>query len=131
MNIQEIKDSIGKTKEYKVWDIKLSKFINGYSVCQDGKLLSEGLDCLYRNGNPARDEEFIKVDYTGLKDRNGKKIFEGYILQTIEGGIGYVRYYSEWCRFNLVCDCKRFDIDIKDEIIGNIFNNPELLFKKT
>ena len=78
--------------------------------------------------------------YTGLTDKNGKKIWENDIIKTSRYGkddgkgsnfagfdIFSVRWddggfalYSKWRRFNLR-DNNEY------EVIGNIFDNPELL----
>ena len=87
--------------------------------------------------------------YTGLKDKNGKKIFEGDILKTPRGFIGEVVFgrAEEECRHKvfgrMVIDCYttygwifvrgdgyRCAIDdelLEGEIIGNIHDNPELM----
>ncbi len=87
--------------------------------------------------------------YTGLKDKNGNKIFEGDILKTPRGFIGQVIFgrAEEECRHKvfgrMVIDVfttygwvfKRadgFTIAIDDEIlqgelIGNVTDNPELM----
>lgn len=77
--------------------------------------------------------------FTGLKDKNGKKIFEGDIVEIIEidafGNLDWNRLkgkvmFSEgaW----LVTDNRSFAIPLWSEIneievIGNIHENPELL----
>ena len=70
---------------------------------------------------------------TGLKDKNGQEIFEGDILGTKDGLLnGVVEYRSDlgmWTnsllRYN---NFERLCIIASDrEIIGNIYENPELL----
>ena len=79
--------------------------------------------------------------YTGLTDKNGKKIFEGDIVKreytlrhgetkkTRETQIGVVVYSNRECGFQVEKKCnlrKPWDGDTI-EVIGNIHDNPELL----
>lgn len=69
--------------------------------------------------------------YTGLTDKNGKKIFEGDILAVGENGKSYQNVYVHYK--NGAFRVSIFAIDIlesrntESEVIGNIYNNPELL----
>lgn len=67
--------------------------------------------------------------YTGLKDKNGKKIFEGDIVKDILGQIGQIVYKEKYSAFVVdkweVGYALWFDKGI--EVIGNIYDNPELL----
>lgn len=72
--------------------------------------------------------------YTGLTDMNGKKIFEGDIVQNIlTKETALVRWYTEHSAFMLYDKNNNkiyflYDNDFnKIEIIGNIYDNPELL----
>lgn len=96
--------------------------------------------------NKDDDEDVVVIDpetvgqYTGLKDKNGKKIFEGDIIAIDEDSIYYhtasgpVRTYKGmWVSFYLPdahgrdCYDELYRINSEREVIGNIHDNPELL----
>lgn len=71
--------------------------------------------------------------YTGLTDKNGQKIWENDIVRNEEGDIGVVQWFEEHAAFmiwnktkNCVCYLAENDFS-KIEIVGNEFDNPELL----
>ena len=92
--------------------------------------------------------DFILMQYTGLHDKNGKEIYEGDIVP-VDGKNYEVRFNSVYCRYSLWSEkyaagvyrhllCAGLpkplefptegDINTKDiEVIGNIYENPELL----
>lgn len=76
---------------------------------------------------------FVLMQYTGLHDKNGKEIYEGDILKAIRwNNIFLVKYTGTafyLCRkgnngFNKITTWNNAE---KSEVIGNIYDNPELL----
>lgn len=72
--------------------------------------------------------------YTGLTDKNCKKIFEGDLIRSTEAGeTAIVQWFSEhsafmiWCKTSnqvgFLYECEKSII----EVIGNIHDNPELV----
>ena len=83
-------------------------------------------------------KEIILMQSTGLKDKNGEEIYEGDIVKAVAflKWIGIVKYDNEKAAFMLdgVNDThtrdnyvymSQFDDDF--EILGNIYENPELM----
>ena len=81
--------------------------------------------------------EYIRTDtvgqFTGLKDKNGKEIYEGDILKNFKDLIGVVEFGDGKYFADEITSGDFIPHDIlmweqKDiEIIGNVYENPELL----
>lgn len=80
--------------------------------------------------------------YTGMKDKHGKKVFEGDIVEVYDFTSVYANKYrgvvtiyrGSWCveheDFGMVFHSRLFFDDFADrktEVIGNIYDNSELL----
>ena len=94
----------------------------------------------YRNGmaiialNKKRGDDFVLMQYTGVKDKYGKEIYEGDIVRYNDRQIGVIVWEHTSFVLKLLNDKKNtiilwYDVDTKDniEVIGNIYENPELL----
>lgn len=69
--------------------------------------------------------------FTGLKDKNGKEIYEGDILKTEHGATGIV-YWLDGVGYKFDCNEPMWKHPIHEmggerEVIGNIYENPDLL----
>ena len=64
--------------------------------------------------------------FTGLCDKNGKKIFDGDIVESPNGTQGFIEWQNAECAFlvNIGDDWQTMD-DCPYEVIGNIYDNKE------
>ena len=74
------------------------------------------------------DNEVDVMQYTGLRDKNGVEIYEGDISQSKYFSPSEVKFVDGEFRFEDVtyADSMGYD-DNEWEVIGNTFENPELL----
>ena len=136
---------------FRFWDTKERVMLDWDCICQTA------FNCTREEGNEIQryglmyfvfttPQRFIPLQCTGLKDKNGKLIYEGDILRVTgsrdTSGYGVVEYLQAGCQFvvNGYLDNPspyhprrkgEFHRPLQEwlctEIIGNIYENPELL----
>jgi hypothetical protein len=135
--------------KFRIWDGKRFYFTENYHVYPRG--LSDDFGLSFKiNPNerfpsdPNNCSKKIKIEiqqFTGCRSKSGKDIYEGDILEwTDDIGdrvaiwkefIGYVTWGSEWCNYMIVTNDNKRNLNnvgfIQYEIVGNIFENKDLL----
>ena len=97
------------------------RWIYGYYYSQEGKHWIRDIDdwkmsyCV---------EDGSVGEYTGLKDKSGKEIYEGDIVREILDG---VVTYEPPTSVAVTLKGSHFQANEDCEVIGNIYENPELL----
>lgn len=129
--------------KFRVWNLDRKEWADFGYLDMNGNFIQEGLE--YHNYN------YKVMQYTGLKDKNGKEIYEGDVvmIQEREDGsaqIGIVKWDTAEVRFFVHVKTSKTDMwygfdsfNIEEEgvftdkydirIIGNIYENPELKSK--
>lgn len=79
---------------------------------------------------PIRDVELMQ--YTGLKDKNGREIYKGDIILLPNGNLGEIFWGNFYAGFEISFNgAFPEELDVRlagsSEIIGNIYENKELL----
>ncbi len=118
--------------KFRMWDKNSGYFIkvsdtNKHYLSQNGDIIIiDEMGFIYETDK----ENYIINKYTGLKDSEGYEIYEGDIVKDVSDGIigqieysdgGFVVIYDD------IAEKLNTDESAYLEVIGNIFENPELI----
>ena len=128
-----------KEIKFKAWDKDLKRWTN-YSIADDlPRFYDKHTGCWKTDKEGKR---FVLSQYTGLKDKNNREIYEGDVIKVISFArwIGVVEYSDENQAFIFDDLDKKYrgkstvfmnQFDDGFEILGNIYENPKLLKELT
>ena len=111
-----------RKKYYKVLHLHLDDLGGIWATC-------EGFDIIEQKEIhiQIQPKDCIIVQYTGLKDKNGKEIYEGDIVENVSFYPSVVKYDDDHARFTAEGASFHHYRSHEWEVIGNIYENPELL----
>ncbi|MEK8206987.1 YopX family protein [Paenibacillus sp. FSL L8-0696] len=120
---------MGRVPKYRAWYKPKGVMIQPENLVMinfDTKVLGVYMEMDGKGYHVLRMSDFELMEYTGLKDKNDQEIYEGYILLWEHKGLSVkvkVRFKDGMF---LAGDMPLYDC-LDEEIIGNIYENPELI----
>ena len=119
--------------KFRAWDsVKKEMFKDTFAITESGQVV------VVEQESVASSPDYVFVDYlvimqsTGLKDKNGKEIFEGDVVKC-NGLLGTIEpFKAMWvCSFVKYNNYQKVGFFAQEiEVVGNIYENPELLEDK-
>lgn len=117
---------------FRAWDKEFKEMVQVDALVFDEQIIK----ATYKNGNVAKEDlkNYVLMQSTGLRDKNGKEIFEGDIVKMAKNVYSELTYYEvvrhRGGAYRL--ESKRYGCELwlrhtDCEIAGNIWENPELL----
>ena len=125
--------------KFRAWHKDDKRYIEFYKLgfLEDGSLwYLQEIDENENDINPRffeHKDDWDLMEYTGVKGKNGVEIYDGSIVRFTVDEYNTREYVEEvvysdgafWCGNWLLFDAKMNDDDL--EVLGNIYENPELL----
>lgn len=115
---------------FRAWDKEFKEMVQVDALVFDEQIIK----ATYKNGNVVKEDlkNYVLMQSTGLRDKNGKEIFEGDIVDSEDGILsGVVEFRPDLGMFvSTLIKYNNFErlCNVADSvhIIGDIYTNPEL-----
>jgi|WetSurSiteA1Bulk_404760.scaffolds.fasta_scaffold29508_4 hypothetical protein len=112
--------------KFRAWDKEKNKFVFDFYISLDGEFIEYDNLTIRKN--------IVLMQFTGLKDKNGKEIYEGDIVKMPEPSneIIEIKWIEKLSGFSPICGLNydfisHFPVPGSYlEVIGNIYENPDL-----
>ena len=129
---------------FRAWDTTNKEmFKDTFAITESGQVVVVEQESVVSPPDYVFVDHLVIMQSTGLKDKNGKEIFEGDIVELKDCGetIGNVKVYWDdslalFQLYAIIVDEKEPMYKVIDDedcsyiVVGNIYENPELLEEK-
>ena len=121
---------IDREIKFRAWDKKLKSMIYDVAVGFGFCGIQAENNCSYFESK--HDNDLLPLQFAGLKDKSGFEIYEGDIYHKGEKGINYVVVWHDTGLIGKQINSRSNYSGLehwknKIEVIGNIYENPDLL----
>ncbi|WP_430596082.1 YopX family protein [Streptococcus gallolyticus] len=126
--------------KFRAWDKKCNEmFKDTFAITESGQVIIVEQESVFDTPDYVFTDDLIIMQSTGLIDKNGKEVFENDVIRDSDGFEGIVQYdesYGVYGIAYLPTLSNGIDMtfeELKDnyrnkfEVIGNIYENSELL----
>lgn len=118
--------------KFRAWSTFKNEWVKHFYITESGLIYN--MEQPHRDligAVPVEKSGLILMQSTGLKDKNGVEVFDGDIMFYEQDCYQYtlVKYDKDKLAFVLYDGCERLYHELWEpgEVIGNIYENPELL----